>query len=198
MNTLEIESILQNLKHFSGVYAADKLPSLVDVINKNYNKRPTCFISNTQPSYHPGEHWVLFYIPYNKRAPVEFFDSFGYHNQASFLHSKFFFDFIEKIKASNTSVQIKTNIDRIQDVGSTLCGHYCIIYAILRLQMNLSMSQILSRMNVSIDNKINDRHVLQGFTRQLVNNRKVEIVKQCCKSLNRCKKDKKKKLYFKK
>ena len=39
-------------------------------------QRGRFFISNTDTSQGPGEHWVTFYFP--KRGPFEFFDSLGH------------------------------------------------------------------------------------------------------------------------
>ena len=39
-------------------------------------QRGRFFISNTDTSQGPGEHWVTFYFP--KRGPFEFYDSLGH------------------------------------------------------------------------------------------------------------------------
>lgn len=200
MNTLQIEHIIKNVQHFNGVYSADKLFDLVGIINRNYNKQPTCFISNTQPSTHPGEHWVLFYVPCDRHRPIEFFDSFGYQNNASFLHSNFFRRFIVKLKRqtkkddNNAVLKLKTNISRIQDVTSDLCGHYCIVYTLLRLQPSTcrTMAQILTRLLISHhDHEKNDLHILRRFKARLLfplETKEKCKKQQCCKPMRKCKK----------
>ena len=46
-----IEYLLQNVDHFLGCFPLDGLPSFPTTF-------PKCMIINTQPSGHPGEHWV--------------------------------------------------------------------------------------------------------------------------------------------
>lgn len=240
MNTLQISHILRHVKHFNGVYSADRLTDLVDTIEKNFNQQktqkkqkrrkqqqqqPTCFISNTKPSNHPGEHWVLIYVPppaqtqphgnnnknNNMSGPIEFFDSFGYRRRTSFLHSVMFRRFITKLKKkialsdNDDGLKIKTNIAQIQSASSDLCGHYCVVYAILRLQPQtttcrpLTMAQILNRMVVSsTEFENNDLHILHGLKRLLhappsrckKQQRKQQHRQentQCCKPMNKCK-----------
>lgn len=215
----------------------------MDTIEKNYNQKtkkkqkrrkqqPTCFISNTKPSTHPGEHWVLIYVPppllprlqpcgnnsknnKNNRnnssssghGPIEFFDSFGYHSRTSFLHSAMFRRFITKLKKKMAlpNLKIKTNIARMQSASSDLCGHYCVVYAILRLLPSpatcspLTMAQILKRILVSsTEFEKNDRHILHGLKRllqtppprckkQQQHQYQHQQRPQCCKPMNKCK-----------
>ena len=51
-------------KYFDGIFSIDTLQDI--------KEKPTLIICNTDPSYKPGEHWILFFF-YNKS--VDFFDS---------------------------------------------------------------------------------------------------------------------------
>lgn len=170
MNTVEIENILENVKYFRGVYPADKLPTLVSAIYRKHRNQPSCFISNTQGSREPGEHWVAFYIPASKNqrsTPIEFFDSFGFHNRLSFLHTNHFANFVRRLEKETRkpTIEIRINADRLQDDSSTLCGYYCIVYVFFRCQLNMRMTQILHRLHTPgrTDYKRNDNNVMQIF-----------------------------------
>ena len=53
-------------KYFDGIFSIDTLQDI--------KEKPTLIICNTDPSYKPGEHWILFFF-YDKS--VDFFDSLG-------------------------------------------------------------------------------------------------------------------------
>lgn len=173
MNTIQIESLLKNIRYFRGVHAADKLPTLISEIHKKHRNQPACFISNTQPSHEPGEHWVAFYIP-RGQGSIEFFDSFGFHNKKSFLQTMYFRDFIEKLKneVGKSVIKLKANIYRIQDEHSTLCGQYCCVYLVFRCQKKKSMKKILELMNKNQYIR-NDLNVLQLFKKHVAKCKKV-------------------------
>lgn len=161
MNTLQLEHILKDVEYFRGVYPADKLPALVNKICKRYKSEPSCFISNTQSSLEPGEHWVAFYIPApqsrapgaaaDDKLPIEFFDSFGFHSKFSFVRSEYFHNFVEKLKqATHKSViNLKINLDQLQDIDSALCGYYCVVYVFFKCRKRMQMNAILKKLHGS-------------------------------------------------
>lgn len=53
---------------FLGVFSSDTLPRVV-------LKRPSFLITNDQPSYQPGNHWIALFLP--RVGSSFFFDSFG-------------------------------------------------------------------------------------------------------------------------
>ena len=53
-------------KYFDGIFSIDTL--------QDTKEKPTLIICNTDPSYKPGEHWILFFFYDNS---VDFFDSLG-------------------------------------------------------------------------------------------------------------------------
>ena len=114
MNTKEIEYILNcdpnTKKYFDGVYSIDTL--------KDINVKPSLIICNTDPSFKTGKHWVLFYFYDNM---VDFFDSLGHEPN---FYGQEFITFMEKF-AKNCNLCLT----RIQPPKSTLCGHYCILFA---------------------------------------------------------------------
>lgn len=208
MNTIQIENILKDVNCFRGVYPADKLPNLVTKICRKYKNQPSCFISNTEGSYEPGEHWVAFYIPaFNSPGQhfcIEFFDSFGFHNKFSFVHSEYFLNFIRRIKKEthNNIINLKMNVDQLQDTSSALCGYYCIVYVFLRCQKNLNMDAVLKKLHTTSTKKrkknykLNDSNVLKIFNKHIRKGQQKDIQHggtvyknkpvQKCIAMNKC------------
>ena len=70
------------------------------------------YIINLDHSKNTGTHWVVLF---SKKDEVIYFDRFG----VEFLPRE-----IKKFKDEN----IKTNIFRIQDYDSIMCGYFCILF----------------------------------------------------------------------
>ena len=96
---------------FGGVLAFDELPKSV-----NY---PSCFIFNTKPRSHEGEHWLAVFFDENKIG--YFFDSYGQKPE------KYGFDsFLKK-----NSKRFYFNEKRIQGF-SEYCGYYSALYLLFK------------------------------------------------------------------
>lgn len=124
MNTIEIKNTLINnrttKKCFFKVCAADELLK----IKLNKIQKPSVIIANTDDSTGPGVHWVAFYIPKNINSTPEYFDSFGQSlNAYNNLFKKFLSTYYRKYRC---------NLTQIQGNLSTVCGHYCCIYALYK------------------------------------------------------------------
>ena len=103
LTNFEIQEYFKDEKRFNGVFSRNNLPKLKNgayVINLDHNK-------NT------GTHWIVIFMKNNE---VIYFDSFGVEYIAKEMR--------EKIGNRN----IKTNIFRIQDNNSTMCGYFCILF----------------------------------------------------------------------
>lgn len=115
MWTNQIEDILKNdvatRPVFGGVYASDELPT-----HLHPGKR--LYVANTDPASKPGQHWVAFYFAPN--GTCSYFDSYG----LSPLKQSFV-SFMER-----NADQWIYNHKRLQHAKSTLCGHYCIYFAV--------------------------------------------------------------------
>lgn len=120
MNTHQIMDILLNDKdmrnQYGGVWAANALKSPRKIT------RPKLYIVNTDESNLPGSHWVLFYIP--REGYPEFFDSLG---RKPYDYHPYFERFLLSYDKSYMQ-----NVKRLQNYESTLCGAYCIFYAVHR------------------------------------------------------------------
>ena len=94
-------------KIFLGCFASNELP-----LKPKY---PSCFVVNTKPRNHPGEHWVA--INYDSSGSCFFFDSFAQ------TPSKYNFESYIK----STSTAFSYNKKRLQGL-SNFCGLYCLLY----------------------------------------------------------------------
>ena len=116
MNTKEIDTTLKTYpgtQHvFKGVYARNRLPRHLNV--------PSALVGNTDPDNLPGTHWVAIYIDANGRG--EYYDPIG---RPPFLEA--YVNFMDKHCISWTH-----NTTRVQEEGSTVCGHHCIFYIVHR------------------------------------------------------------------
>lgn len=113
MNSLEISKHLKKIHHslISNVFAANRLPI--------YMTTPVYLISNLDPDSKPGSHWIAIYL--SADGVGEYFDTFGrkpdgYH--LSFLRR-------------NSNRWIYNSI-AIQNIFSSLCGEYCLVYLYLK------------------------------------------------------------------
>ena len=102
-------------KMYGGVLARDELPDQVVY--------PSCYIINTKPRNHHGEHWLAIF--YDQNGDAEFFDSYGHH--PNYFNFKSFLD--------RTSRSWSYNKKRIQGLSS-YCGYYCLLYLLLRARNN--------------------------------------------------------------
>ena len=116
MNTKEISDILKQHPKtkatFKGVYARNRLPRHLNV--------PSALIGNTDPDDLPGQHWIAIYIDANSKG--EYYDPTGRPPlQEAYVN------FMNKHCTTWTYNGI-----RVQERGSTVCGHHCIFYLIHR------------------------------------------------------------------
>ena len=125
MDTRQITAILKGCKVtssvFKGVYALDFV---------KHCHGPGVYVCNTQPSSMPGEHWIVLCVTNDNKA--EYFDSFGFPPM-----KREFKQFLAK--TSDWSY----NEDAIQHPLSTVCGHYCVLYAI-NFAKNRSIDEFMS------------------------------------------------------
>lgn len=150
MNGEEISEILLSnpytKNYFLGVHSIDNLHTI--------REKPTIVVCNTDPAHLPGRHWVLFY--FNSRNEVEFVDSIG--KEPSYYGSEFI-TFMGRF--SDTCV---FNINRIQPDNSIICGHFCVLYAILRCKLYGNMYKTLQHLILNIN------HIYITVERMLLHN----------------------------
>ena len=140
MDTLELLEICKSDivvdKLFLGVFPSNKLP--------RENTRPCCFIANTKPSAHEGEHWIGIFI--NKEGYGDYFCSYGQPPLPVFV--KYMNQYCEDWNYSTKQLQ--------QPLSMT-CGQYALFFLHARTN-GLPMKKILDLF--TNDHEENDRIVI--------------------------------------
>lgn len=113
MDNWSIELLLKSFPCYQGVYALNKIPKL--------KKLPCAIIINTDPSSKPGQHWVSVMI--DEEGNGEYFDSFGVQPYLK--------EIIHYLDNSCSNGWCYNPI-ALQSTFSTTCGHYCVLYVMLR------------------------------------------------------------------
>ena len=122
-------------------------------------QRGRFFISNTDTSQGPGEHWVAFYFP--KRGPFEFFDSLGH------MAKDYGVGFEKILKRKYLK-----NVGQLQQSTSNVCGLYCAYYVMKRHQ-GKTMKDIVKDFNVQ-QKKRNDRLIVTKMMKLCTRKRPVQ------------------------
>lgn len=126
MNAEELRTVLNHVnahhgnKFNVGVFAANRLPH-------NY-ALPAAFIANTDGDTKPGTHWIAFFVP--SRGTMEYFDSYGLPPLVD-----------DHVRFLGTKTTIR-NDKTLQDITSTVCGEYCLLYLCTRMN-NQPLSKFL-------------------------------------------------------
>lgn len=133
LNTVELRTLLQRVAHrpgqmfVLGVVPADCLPSVSCLQDILRSAVLCCFVANTDPAKLPGKHWVLFVASSVRGAiQLEYFDSYGLPMA---LYTDVYNDCVRKRLLPLIKVYSTLSL---QDVSSSVCGHYCILFAHFR------------------------------------------------------------------
>ena len=102
LTNFEIQAYYQNESRFIGVYSRDNLPDKIKVGANVINLHEYC---------DTGTHWIALYI---NNKTVTYFDSFGIEHIPN------------EINKFIGNRNIISNINRIQDYDSVMCGYFCI------------------------------------------------------------------------
>jgi hypothetical protein len=144
LNTYEVNELLHRIAHRQnrmavlGVFPANHLPSMQRIKHALGDSPLCCLVANTDPANFPGKHWVLFIASLNRgNVYLEYFDSYGLPIlMHSALHTACLrTHYLSQIRLSNNHV--------LQDITSSVCGHYCLLVAYFRANGN-SFSGIVS------------------------------------------------------
>jgi len=128
---------------FAGVYPYDAMVrafTCSDDATKVY-------VFNTHPSRKPGEHWIALVV---KGRIVYYFDSFGRHPDVYPALAK---------KIRRESVKVFYNSCLLQDLSSTACGDYCVIFCLLSSR-GWSLQRVVNWMS-SFDSSETRDHALR-------------------------------------
>lgn len=161
MNGFEIASHLSANKttktFFKGVFAADQLAHLQFEL-----KEKSIVIANIQPSKYSGLHWIAFYI---SPSVIEFMDSGG----QTYAQNKYFKEFISKIR-NKKNIIIRYINQPLQHLFSSICGQYCIVYALMRSK-NMSLYSFLKIFKNSKSTLQNDAIIMNYFEKYFSKNK---------------------------
>ena len=115
--------MLRNYKNFIGCHSKDQ----IFLIENNKS-----MIINLQNSYEPGSHWIALKRVKNS---IFVFDSFG----IGYIPVGIFKVF--------KNFKIITNIYRIQDISSNLCGMFCVLFILYDIKNKNDFIKFLTLFN---------------------------------------------------
>ena len=121
LSNIFINNLLKDFKIFSGFYSKDQIPLIEN--NKS-------LIFNLQNSNEPGSHWVSLS---RKNNNIFIFDSFGVGHIPNNLYKIY------------KNYNIITNIYRIQDINSNLCGLFSVLFSLYKVD---SRNKFISFLNL--------------------------------------------------
>ena len=102
LTNFEIQKYCQNETRFNGVYSRNNLPKKI---------KDGTYVINLDEYADVGTHWIALFC---NRNEIVYFDSFGVEHVP------------EEIKEFIGNKNIKTNIFRVQENNSIMCGYFCI------------------------------------------------------------------------
>ena len=150
MNAHELLALTINNRHTAnvvrGVFSSNNLPQRVSVY-------PSAYICNTDPSYLPGSHWIVFWI--HSPHYAEFYDSLG-------KPPEYYGEAFEIFLQNNCGSCVYNNI-QIQNKKSVTCGYHILFYLWMKCY-NYVMSQIIRILLQSVNP---DEHVIEFVSRYL-------------------------------
>ena len=123
-------------------FANETIFDIIESINAFFSY-PAAFVVNTDPSYLPGQHWLVLF--FDEKGHCDFFDSFGNHHG--------YFGFVEYL---NTVARgWSYNKQKLQHNLNNTCGNYCIFFILLRCR-NFKMKEIVNNFFSKSDLILND------------------------------------------
>ena len=125
LSNIFINNLLKNEKSYLSTFSKDELPLI---------KNNKSLIFNLQNSNQPGSHWCSHSRNNNN---IFIFDSFGVGHIPKNIH-KIYKDF-----------NIITNIYRIQDINSNLCGLFSILFCLYKVNSKNKFIEFLNMFNVN-------------------------------------------------
>ena len=125
LSNIFINSLLKNEESYLNTFSKDEIPLIQD------NK---CFIFNLQNSNQAGSHWIALSRNNNN---IFIFDSFGVGHIPKNIYKTY------------KNFNIITNIYRIQHINSNLCGLFCILFCLYKVNNKNKFIEFLNLFNVS-------------------------------------------------
>ena len=126
LSSVFINNLLKDEESYLNTFSKDEIPLI-----KNNNKS---IIFNLQNFNQPGSHWISLS---RKDSNIFIFDSFGIGHIPKNIYDIY--------KDFNTI----TNIYRIQDINSNLCGLFCILFCLYNVNSKSKFIEFLNLFNVN-------------------------------------------------
>ena len=121
LSNIFINDLLKNEEYFSGTFSKDQIPLIEN--NKS-------LIFNLQNSDQKGSHWLSLS---RKNNNIFIFDSFGIGDIPNNLYKIY------------KNYNIITNIYRLQHLNSILCGLFCVLFCLYKVD---SKNKFISFLNL--------------------------------------------------
>ena len=106
-----MQKYYKNEPRFNGIYSRDNLPKIKD----------RAYVINLDEYSDTGTHWVALYMQNNNNSVI-YFDCFGVEHIPKEIKAFI----VDNNNNNNNNKNIITNIFRIQEYDSTMCGYFCI------------------------------------------------------------------------
>ena len=106
LTNFEIQKYYKNEPRFAGVFSRNNLPKKI---------KDRAYIINLDEYSNVGTHWMLYFV---KKNEIVYFDSFGLEHILNEIK-----EFIGEFPGNKN---LKTNIFRVQEDNSIMCGYFCI------------------------------------------------------------------------
>ena len=106
LTNFEIQKYYKNEPRFNGVFSRNNLPKKI---------KDGAYVINLDEYADVGTHWIALFC---KKNEIVYFDSFGVEYIPEEIKK-----FIKKFPGNKN---IKTNIFRVQEDNSIMCGYFCI------------------------------------------------------------------------
>ena len=116
LTNFEIQKYYKNQPRFNGVFSRNNLPKSNFIEYNSIKKiKDGAYIINLDEYANVGTHWIALFC---KKNEIVYFDSFGVEYIPEEIK-----EFIKKFPGNKN---IKTNIFRVQEDNSIMCGYFCI------------------------------------------------------------------------
>ena len=102
LTNFEVQAYSQDEPRFTGVYSRDNLPNKI---------KDGAYVVNLDEYSDIGTHWITLYV---NNKTVTYFDSFGIEHIP------------KEVKKFTGNRNVISNIYRIQNYDSVMCGYFCI------------------------------------------------------------------------
>lgn len=145
LSTIHLKNALANMCATSATVSAKVLAwNCVPQYTKYF---PTIYIVNEDDSYSSGSHWTVLYYP-SETSIIEYFDSFGRAPRKELIRNR--------VCIYNRMV--------LQNIFSSICGHYCLLFVWYRVNVGFSLDQFINMVSSKTEKEIYDESRKHFFT----------------------------------